>query len=104
HDRRRASLLSTAGFLSGAALGPLIFGVMAQYLPRPTVTPFYVEIALQVLGLIGVIALKEPASHVLKPITWRVQRPSVPREIRSRFALAGVVVTIGWIVGGIYGS
>jgi MFS family permease len=104
HDRRRASLLSTAGFLSGAALGPLIFGVMAQYLPRPTVTPFYIEIGLQIIGLIGVIALKEPATHVLKPITWRVQRPSVPREIRARFALAGVVVTIGWIVGGIYGS
>jgi MFS family permease len=104
HDRRRASLLSTVGFLSGAALGPLIFGVMAQYLPRPTVTPFYVEIAVQVLGLVGVLALKEPATHVLKPMTWRVQRPSVPKEIRARFALAGVVVTIGWIVGGIYGS
>jgi MFS family permease len=104
HDRRRASLLSTVGFLGGAALGPLIFGVMAQYLPRPTVTPFYVEIGLQVLALVGVLVLKEPATHALKAMTWRVQRPSVPKEIRARFALAGVVVTIGWIVGGIYGS
>jgi len=104
HDRRRASLITTVGFLSGAAIGPLVVGVMAQYLPRPTVTPFYFEIAIQVVGLVGVLALKEPAEHGLKAMNWRIQRPAVPKEIRSGFAMAGVVVTIGWVVGGIYGA
>src|SRR3984885_4010840 len=104
HDRRRASLITTVGFLAGAAFGPLIVGVMAQYLPRPTETPFCVEIAIQILGLIGVLALKEPAEHGLTAMNWRIQRPAVPKEIRRRFALAGVVVTVGWVVGGIYGS
>lgn len=104
HDRQRASLQTTMGFLTGAAFGPLLFGVVAQYLPRPTSTPFYIELALQVLALIGVISLSEPATHVLKNMRWRIQRPSVPKEIRRHFVLAGFVVTIGWMVGGIYGS
>lgn len=104
HDRQRASLQTAMGFLAGAAFGPLLFGVVAQYLPRPTLTPFYIELALQVLGLIGVFLLHEPATHQLKAMSWRIQRPSVPREIRRPFMLAGFVVTIGWMVGGIYGS
>src|ERR1700722_14391499 len=104
HDRRRASLITTVGFLSGAAIGPLVVGVMAQYLPRPTVTPFCFEIGIQILGLIGVLALKEPAEHGLTTMNWRIQRPAVPKAIRGRFALAGVVVNVGWVVCGIRGS
>lgn len=103
-DRQRASLQTTLGFLTGAAFGPLLFGVVAQYLPKPTFTPFIIEIVLQAVALVGVMTLHEPATHQLTKMTWRLQRPSVPPEIRRQFALAGLVVTIGWMMGGIYGS
>ena len=104
HDRQRASLQTTMGFLTGAAFGPLLFGFVSQYLPRPTLTPFIIELALQALALVGVLTLHEPATHQLSGMNWRIQRPSVPADIRKRFVLAGLVVTIGWMEGGIYGS
>ena len=104
HDRKRASLQTTIGFLTGAAFGPLVFGVVAQYLPRPTMTPFLVELVLQLLALVGVVYMGEPATHQLKAMTWKIQRPSIPADIRRLFVLAGFVVSIGWMVGGIYGS
>ena len=104
HDRQRASLQTTLGFLTGAAFGPLLFGVVAQYLPKPTITPFVIEIVLQIIGFVGVLVLREPATHQLTAMTWRLQRPSVPLPIRRQFVLAGFVVTIGWMMGGIYGS
>lgn len=104
HDRGRASLLTTIAFLAGAAFGPLLAGVAAQYVARPLRTPFIGEIVLQLVALVGVCLLTEPAGHQLVRMRWRLQRPSVPKDIRTRFAVAGVVVTIGWMVGGLYGS
>lgn len=104
HDSQRASLYTTLGFLSGAALGPLIFGGVEQYLAHPLTTPFLVELGIEFLGLIGLLFLKEPASSRRDVTLWRPRRPVVPIEIRPRFVIAGLVVAIGWMVGGIYGS
>ncbi len=104
HDSQRASLFTTLGFLSGAALGPLIFGAVEQYVAHPMTTPFLVELGIELLGLIGLLTLKEPALNRSKTMAWRPRRPVVPFEIRSRFVIAGLVVAIGWMVGGIYAS
>ena len=39
---RRASLVATAATTGGGALGPLMAGLFAQYLPQPTVLVFEV--------------------------------------------------------------
>ncbi len=104
HDSQRASLLTTLGFLTGAALGPLIFGGLEQYLAHPLTTPFLVELGVELLGLTGLLFLKEPALHRQKMTPWRLRSPAVPIELRSRFAFAGLVVAIGWMVGGIYAA
>lgn len=104
HDSQRASLLTTLGFLGGAALGPLIFGGVEQYFAHPMTAPFLVELGIEVLGLIGLMFLKEPALNHPRALVWRLRRPGVPIEIRSRFVIAGLVVAIGWMVGGIYAS
>lgn len=104
HDRRRAALITTLGFLGGAALGPLSFGAVAQWAPAPLRTPFLAELVFQVVTLGLLVKLPEPATHELVGFRFAVQRPSVPAAIRRPFLLAGAVVTTGWMVGGIYGS
>jgi MFS family permease len=104
HDRRRASLITTVAFLAGAAIGPLSSGLITQYLPHPTASPFVLELALQLLSVAAVASLPEPATHELVRLGWRLQRPSVPPEVRRPFAVAGAVVTTGWVVGGLFGS
>jgi MFS family permease len=104
HDRRRASLITTVAFLAGAALGPLSSGLITQYLPHPTASPFFFELALQLVTVLALTTLPEPATHELERSRWRLQRPSVPAAIRRPFFVAGTVVTTGWVVGGLYGS
>ncbi len=104
HDRARASLLTTLAFLSGAAFAPLIFGTIEQYLPSPLHTPYLFELLLDLVGLAGLIATTEPSSLEVQRLRFRLRRPYVPPAIRLRFAIAGLVVTIGWMVGGLYGS
>jgi len=38
-DRRRASLINTVVFITGAAVGPLLFGALVEYLPWPSRGP-----------------------------------------------------------------
>jgi MFS family permease len=104
NNTRTASLITTLAFLTGAGLGPLVFGLVAQYVAHPTVTPYLIELGLQGAGLVGLTTLAEPATHVLTRFEWRIERPSVPREIRRTFAVAAAVVTTGWMIGGLYGS
>ena len=47
----RAARLTTAALGGGWAIGPLVSGLMAQWLPLPTVLPYLVHVALMLVGL-----------------------------------------------------
>ena len=102
-DRKRASYINTLAFVTGAASGPLLFGIMAEYLPWPTVLPFLIEIALVALTAVGMCALPET---VTRPgdARWAVQRPSVPRPVIGPFVLAALALSVAWGVGGLFAA
>lgn len=52
---RRAAVAMTAGF----SLGPLMAGLLAQYLPAPTPLPYLVHVVLVVAGLVAALSLPE---------------------------------------------
>ncbi len=69
---RRAAVAMTAGF----SLGPLMSGLLAQYVAAPTTLPYLVHVALVVAGLAAALRLPEtvipstgPSTHgpLLKP-------------------------------------
>lgn len=101
--RRRASLMNTVSFLTGAAAGSIAFGVMVQYLPSPTVLPFVVEMVLDGLALVGVIGLVTETVQE-RGARWRLQRPSVPPSMLWPFFLCAITMGLGWSLGGLYGS
>lgn len=102
-NRQRASYINTIMFICGAAGGPLLFGVAAQYFPAPLVSPFLIEAALVVVGLLGVRLVPETVSP-RGEIRWQLQRPSVPRPIVAPFVVAVMAVSVSWGIGGLYGA
>ena len=103
HDRRRASYISTASFIAGAAFGPLLSGLLMQYAPWPRVLPFLVQLGLLAVALVLMRAVPETV-HAAPGIRWRLQRPSVPAPIRRAFAAASCTLAASWAVAALYAS
>lgn len=104
NDRQRASLISTSALLAGAAVGPLLFGLLAQYAPAPTVVPFAVDAILLVVALVALRWVPETVDKSVNVARWQLQRPRVPRPVLAPFALAGVAVALSWSVVALYAS
>jgi MFS family permease len=86
---RRATLALSAGFGSG----PLVAGVVAQWLPAPTVLPYLPHLALMVP--VCVIAWSAPEVAILRR-PGEVRRRS---ELRSRRFVLGVTLSAPWVFG-----
>lgn len=98
-DVRRAAAVASAATLGGAALGPLVAGVLAQYAPLSPRLPYLVEIGLLAVAFVVVwktVARRRDAAR------WRPRRPSVPRKIRAEFTAAGTAAFVGWAVTGLF--
>ena len=104
-DHRRASLVNTVAFVSGAASGPLLSGLCAQYLPDPTVLPFLIELALLAPAVPILVRLPETVRvGAVVTTSARRSRPHIPLPIRRPFAVAVSVVGVCWSVGAVYAA
>lgn len=101
-DPRRTAALTTVAMTLGFGLGPLVGGLIAQWLPYPLVTAYVPTAAM---GLLAVYALHQlrglpaqrPPDEPLPPASWRgviaqwlprLTRP--PRARRRQFWLASM--------------
>ncbi len=103
HPRRdgdRAALVGSATTVGGAAAGPLITGLLAQYGPWPRRLPYLVEIALLSVALVLVLTLFPRDGGDRK--AWEPRRPSVPAAIRRPFLLAGASAFLAWAVASLF--
>ncbi len=91
-DPARAARLTTAALGGGWAIGPLVSGLLAQWLPLPTVLPYLVHVALMAVGL----AL---LPRVPETLTTRRAAPlvdlGVPVGTRQAFWLVVLPVAVG---------
>ncbi|GAA5187690.1 MFS transporter [Rugosimonospora acidiphila] len=101
-DRRRAALVSTVLSVGGIGLGPLVGGLLAQYLPAPRVLPFVVEIVLLVPAAMA--ALPEAGHPAGSPArtAWRPRRPQLPAAVRPAFATSGMATLLAFAVVGLF--
>lgn len=88
----RAARITSAALGLGWALGPLMSGLLAQWLPLPTVLPYLVHVALMVGGLALLPGVPET-------LTERRAGPwlnlGVPTAARMPFALVVLPVAVG---------
>lgn len=98
-DHERAALATVLAQSGGSAAGPLLAGALAQWAPAPLHLPYIVGIAATLLTALLVAAIREPREPSGE---WRLQRPSVPRAERRRFARASLTGASVWAVGSLY--
>jgi MFS family permease len=96
---RRASVAASSATIAGAAAGPVLAGLLAQYAALPLRLCFLVEVGVLAVAL-GAVIVAVPARSQREP--WRPRRPSVPPQIRRSFIVAGTSAFVAWAVTGLF--
>lgn len=99
-----ASSVAGAANLGGLALGPLIGGLFAEFLPDPLVLPHIVFLVILVIAAIVVTAVPETVSAPSEKVHYRPQRLAVPPASRSAFIAAGFGAFSGFALLGLFTS
>jgi MFS family permease len=97
--RHRHGTVAGAINIGGLAIGPLVGGVLAQYVAHPLVVPYAVFGVLLVAGLAALVFVPETVDVRRRP--YRPQRVSVPGGTAAQFVAAGVGGAAGFAVLGL---
>ncbi|MFB2586318.1 MFS transporter [Herbiconiux liukaitaii] len=99
-----AASVSGAANLGGLALGPLIGGVFAEFLPDPLLLPHVVFLVVLLVAALVLLMVPETVEVPSDPPRWRPQRVSVPRQSRRAFLIAAFGAFSGFAVLGLFTS
>jgi MFS family permease len=99
-DRRRlGSIVAVVVNLGGLGLGTLLAGLLADYCRSPLRLPFIVHLGLLAPALVGVPLV--PESVPRRGFRLRLQRLSVPEEVRSVFIRGATAGFASFAVAGV---
>lgn len=102
--RRRAEIVATAANLGGIGVGPLVAGILAQWVADPLTVPFLVFGALLLVALVGLLLVPETKQPPVELPRYRPQRVSVPAAARGRYFAAAVGGLIAFAAFGLFTS
>ncbi|MFE7030787.1 MFS transporter [Streptomyces sp. NPDC057621] len=103
-SRTRADLVATAANLGGLAVGPLVSGLLAQYVSQPLRTPYLVFLGLLLLSAVGVALVPETVELAEERPPYRPQRVSVPVSSRGIYYAASAAAFAAFSVLGLFTS
>jgi predicted MFS family arabinose efflux permease len=101
-DGGRAAVLATLSQTAGSAAGPLLTGILAQWLPAPRVLCYLAGMTICVSLALLLLAMPEPGKPRGGGLS--VPRPSVPKEIRRSFARVAATGAAVWSVAALFFS
>ncbi|WP_431219252.1 MFS transporter [Leifsonia xyli] len=101
---RLAGTVSTVVNTGGLALGPLIGGAFAQFLPAPLLLPYAVFLVILAVAAVAVALVPETVERAEERPAYRPQRISLPAEARGAFSAAAVAAFAGFAVFGLFTS
>lgn len=87
---RRAGMVSTVVNTGGLALGPLLAGLLAQFVPSPLIVPYLVFLVALVIALLAVAMVPETVERREERPAYHPQRIAVPESAHPRFWAAAV--------------
>ena len=101
---RRPQVVATAANLGGIGVGPLVAGLLAQFVRSPLVVPYLAfGGALVVLTLLIAISPETAARPNPRP-SWRPQRVAIPARARGAFFAATAAAAAAFAVYGVFNS
>ena len=95
YHRKAGAVLTSIGTSAGTATGPLIGGLMAQYLPYPLRLVYLVSIVFVLIPAIAMYPLKDtsPRNSGLK-----LHFPLIDKDVIRKFILSSFVAFIAWSI------
>jgi len=99
-----AASVSGAASLGGLALGPLIGGLFAEFLPNPLMLPHLVFLIVLLVAAAALLLVPETVEPPESPRRYSPQRLSVPADARRPFAIAAFGAFSGFAVFGLFTS
>jgi len=103
-DARRSGVVSTLVNIGGIGVGPLVGGILAQWVAGPLVTPFVVFIVLLALAAVAVAFVPETVERQEERRAYRPQRLGLPRTARGTFLSAAALAFSAFALFGIFTS
>jgi MFS family permease len=98
--RGRATLVATMANMGALGTGPLLAGMLSQWVGSPLRLTFWVNLALLVPAAIGICAMPEPVSRTSHP-RLRPQALRIPAEMRATFIQAALAGFAGFAILGL---
>lgn len=97
----RASMIASGVNMLGLGLGPLLAGILAQYLSYPMRLVFIVDFVILIPAFLAIWFMPEPVKEKQK-FRLKVQKLSVPSDVRSTFIRAVIPVFTGFSMLGLF--
>ena len=85
---RKSEIVATVAQIGGLAIGPLLVGLFAQYLPDKLSLSYLIFVGAFVVSIVALIASPEGRAPIIPRPRYHPQRLSVPPGSRGRFTAA----------------
>ncbi|WP_405063004.1 MFS transporter [Kribbella sp. NBC_01505] len=82
-DPSRSALISSMVNLGGLAFGPLVGGLLAQYVASPLERPYEIFLVLLLLSAVGIALVPETVERLEERPAYRPQRVALPAAAQS---------------------
>jgi MFS family permease len=103
-DRSRSALIASAVNLGGLGLGPLVGGVLAQYVSSPLKVPYEIFLVLLLVTALAVVLVPETVEPSEVRPAYRPQRMVLPPAARPQFFGAAAGSFAAFAMAGLFTS
>ncbi|TCC56231.1 MFS transporter [Kribbella pittospori] len=103
-DPSRSALISSMVNLGGLAFGPLVGGLLAQYVASPLERPYEVFLGLLLLSAVGIALVPETVERLEERPAYRPQRVAVPSASKRLFFASAIGAFAAFAIFGLFTS
>ncbi|MEU8222963.1 MFS transporter [Kribbella sp. NPDC048915] len=103
-DPSRSALISSMVNLGGLAFGPLVGGLLAQYVSEPLQRPYEIFLILLLISAIGIALVPETVERLEVRPAYRPQRVAVPSAARPLFFASAIGAFAAFAIFGLFTS
>ena len=103
-DPSRSALISSMVNLGGLALGPLVGGLLAQYVGSPLERPYEIFLVLLLVSAVGIALVPETVERLEERPAYRPQRVALPSSAKPLFFASAVGAFAAFAIFGLFTS
>jgi MFS family permease len=103
-DPSRSALISSMVNLGGLAFGPLIGGLLAQYVSAPLQRPYEIFLVLLLISAVGIALVPETVERLEERPAYRPQRVALPSSARPLFFASAIGAFAAFAIFGLFTS